>query len=159
MRTLKPTGTVTLLWLALTVLMVSLVLPFVTLSNTAYERNLTIKTFQALNCDGQAQNTQQLTYAFTAAANSKTPFVLFISPDFVHFSYTDPGPIITFLKPWLSQPAYFKYEGKPFVSSFWGQGLDWNAVRAEVGSLYVVPYYVASSAAANDAAVDGLFSW
>lgn len=64
------------------------------------------------------------------------------------------------LKPWLTQPAQFRYEDKPFVSSFWGQGTDWEAVRKAVGmELYVVPYYYASTAAAESKGVDGLFSW
>lgn len=121
----------------------------------------------ALNCDGQAQNAVQLGYAYSAASDfnsalpsGSTPFNLFISPDFTHYSHTDPGPVATLLKPWLQQSAQFVYDGKPFVSGFWGQGTDWDAIRQQVGSdLYVVPYYWASTAAAGDQGVDGLFSW
>lgn len=83
-----------------------------------------------------------------------------MSPDFTHYSYTDPAPVAALLKPWLNQTAQFRYDGKPFVSGFCGQGTDWTAVRSQVGmDLYVVPYYDASSAAVNDEGVDGLFSW
>jgi glucan endo-1,3-alpha-glucosidase len=52
------------------------------------------------------------------------------------------------------------YNDKAFVSSFWGQGTDWASVKSSVGKdLYVVPYYCASEAAADDTGVDGLFSW
>ena len=41
-----------------------------------------------------------------------------------------------------------------------GQGLDWDTVRTEVSmDLYVVPYYEASTDAAGDKGVNGLFSW
>ncbi|WVQ81263.1 hypothetical protein IAT38_003386 [Cryptococcus sp. DSM 104549] len=114
----------------------------------------------ALNCDGQDTNQQQLTYAFQAASASSAPFKLFISPDFVHFSYSDPAPVSAFLKPWVTEDAYFQYEGKPFVSSFWGEGTDWEAVTTSVGTdLYVVPFYYASQAAAETKGVNGLFSW
>ncbi|WRT69078.1 uncharacterized protein IL334_006061 [Kwoniella shivajii] len=112
----------------------------------------------ALNCDGQDTNAQQLQYAFTAA--SSLNFKLFISPDFVHYSYTDPGPVSELLKPYLSESAYFQYEGKPFVSSFWGEGIDWVQIGENVGvDLYVCPYYKSSQAAADTPGLDGLFSW
>nr|XP_018259199.1 uncharacterized protein I303_08127 [Kwoniella dejecticola CBS 10117]OBR81357.1 hypothetical protein I303_08127 [Kwoniella dejecticola CBS 10117] len=112
----------------------------------------------ALNCDGQDTNAQQLQYAFTAASNSN--FKLIISPDFVHYSYEDPGPVSELLKPWVTQLGYFQYEGKPFVSSFWGEGTDWVKVRENVGvELYVCPYDYASQAAVDTPGLDGLFSW
>jgi len=122
---------------------------------------------QALNCDSQSANTQQLTYAYTAAAShntvlspNQTPFNLFVSPDFMHYSTSDPTSVAGLLKPWLNESAQFQYEGKPFVSSFMGQGVDWDSVRKQVGmDLYVIPYYPVSSAAVSDAGVDGLFSW
>ncbi|OCF56454.1 hypothetical protein L486_06398 [Kwoniella mangroviensis CBS 10435] len=112
----------------------------------------------ALNCDGQDANAQQLQYAFTAASSSN--FKLFISPDFVHYSYEDPGPVSELLKLWVTQGAYFQFDGKPFVSSFWGEGTDWVKVRENVGvDLYVCPYYYASQAAVDTPGLDGLFSW
>ncbi|WVQ63891.1 uncharacterized protein L199_002047 [Kwoniella botswanensis] len=112
----------------------------------------------ALNCDGQDTNAQQLQFAFTAASSSN--FKLFISPDFVHYSYEDPGPVSELLKPWVTQGAYFRYDGKSFVSSFWGEGTDWVKVRENVGvDLYVCPYYYASQAAVDTPGLDGLFSW
>ncbi|WVW79367.1 hypothetical protein I302_101335 [Kwoniella bestiolae CBS 10118] len=112
----------------------------------------------ALNCDGQDTNAQQLQFAFTAASSSN--FKLFISPDFVHYSYEDPGPVSELLKPWVTQASYFQFEGKLFVSSFWGEGTDWVKVRENVGvELYVCPYYYASQAAADTPGLDGLFSW
>ncbi|ODN95835.1 hypothetical protein L198_04453 [Cryptococcus wingfieldii CBS 7118] len=114
----------------------------------------------ALNCDGQDANAQQLTFAFKAASASSTPFKLFISPDFVHYSTEDHEPVSDLLKSWITEDAYFRYNDKPFVSSFWGEGTDWEAVRTDVGQdLYVVPYYYASQSAAGTKGVDGLFSW
>ncbi|WVR09784.1 hypothetical protein IAU60_006860 [Kwoniella sp. DSM 27419] len=112
----------------------------------------------ALNCDRQDSIAVQLKYAFTAAA--ATDFKLFISPDFVHYDPDDSGPVSDLLRPWLSEPAYFRYDNRPFVSSFWGEGTDWIRVSESVGSrLYIVPYYYASQTAVDTPGLDGLFSW
>ena len=119
---------------------------------------------QALNCDGGEANTRHLGDAYAAAEafneDSDTPFYLFISADFVHFSTKDPAPLSAFLKPWLSKPAQYKVDDKPFVSTFLGQGIDWETVSRSVGQeLYVVPYYYASQEAADTRGISGLFSW
>ncbi|ODN74466.1 hypothetical protein L202_06852 [Cryptococcus amylolentus CBS 6039] len=114
----------------------------------------------ALNWDGQDANAQQLALAFKAASALSTPFKLFISPDFVHYSTEDHEPVSDLLKSWITEDAYFRYNDKSFVSSFWGEGTDWEAVETDVGQdLYVVPYYYASQSAAGTKGVDGLFSW
>ena len=120
---------------------------------------------KALNCDGGEANTRHLGDAYAAAEdynnqNTDAPFYLFISADFVHFSTEDPKPLSAFLKPWFSKPAAYKVDGKPFVSTFLGQGTDWEAVAKTVGQeLYVVPYYYASKKAADTEGISGLFSW
>ncbi|KAK4687685.1 glucan endo-1,3-alpha-glucosidase, partial [Tremellales sp. Uapishka_1] len=120
----------------------------------------------ALNCDGSDVVTAQLPHAFAAAESynaalpsGSTPFQLFISPDFVHYSTSDPSAIVDLLRPYLSSSAYFIYENKPFTSSFEGYGTDWSGIGTSLGKeLYAVPYYEAASQA-SDAGVDGVFSW
>ncbi|KAK4688116.1 glucan endo-1,3-alpha-glucosidase, partial [Tremellales sp. Uapishka_1] len=51
-------------------------------------------------------------------------------------------------------------DGKPFVSSFIGDGFDWGAVATGVGKeIYAVPFWQASSANAGNSGLSGLFSW
>ncbi|WWC73088.1 uncharacterized protein I206_107053 [Kwoniella pini CBS 10737] len=114
----------------------------------------------ALNCDGQETNNQQLQYAFKAATSCSKSFKLFISPDFVHYSISDPQQVSDLLKSFISESAYFNYQGKPFVSSFWGEGIDWIKIEENLGKdLYICPYYYASQSAVETPGLDGLFSW
>lgn len=78
----------------------------------------------------------------------------------MHFSPDNPGQVASFIEPYLDLPAQFKYDNKPFVSTFQGEGTDWKKVGQDVGrDLYVVPYYYASQKAASDNSISGLFSW
>ena len=78
----------------------------------------------------------------------------------MHYSTSDPEAVAALLKPWVNEPAQLRYNGKPFVSSFGGQGMDWVSVKNQVGTdLYLSPYHLPTSSPLNATGVDGLFSW
>ncbi|KAL7421003.1 hypothetical protein Q5752_003887 [Cryptotrichosporon argae] len=121
----------------------------------------------ALNCDDDDSTATQLGYAYAAAEaynaglnSSQTPFVLFVSPDFTHYSASDPASVGALLAPVLSSSAQLTVDGKAFVSSFEGDGLDWAAVATATGQeIYAVPYYQDYAAYVDDDGISGLFSW
>lgn len=90
----------------------------------------------------------------------QTPFHLFVSVDFLHFSVDNPGAVADLVRPIINSPAQYVYENKAFISSFEGKGINWKAVGSALGkTLYSVPYYSSREKNAGDSTVDGLFSW
>jgi len=64
------------------------------------------------------------------------------------------------LKRYVGHSAQFRVDGKPFVSTFIGDGFDWLGVARLVGEeLYAVPYWAATAGNAQNAGLAGLFSW
>lgn len=119
--------------------------------------------------------------AFIAAQN--TGFKLFISFDYtglcisasvifrqhallkIHLGGTAPWPegnVISLLNTYKASSAYYKYLGKPFVSTFEGvdNSADWTAIKAQTGCFFVPSWSsLGPQAAVARGTADGLFSW
>ncbi len=53
---------------------------------------------------------------------------------------------------YINHPAQLKIDGKPFVSTFIGDGFDWAGVAKQLGTeLYSVPFWQPSQDAAQNA--------
>ncbi|KAL5453085.1 hypothetical protein PMIN06_005646 [Paraphaeosphaeria minitans] len=91
-------------------------------------------------------------------------FGLFFSFDHNHFS--SPSEYTEYLKPLLSRPSYFKYAGKPLVSTFNGDSVTdgiWAEFKAAVGEVLLIPGFSAAVPGpdffATRTALDGVFHW
>ncbi|KAL5450847.1 hypothetical protein PMIN05_000734 [Paraphaeosphaeria minitans] len=91
-------------------------------------------------------------------------FGLFFSFDHNHFS--SPSEYTEYLKPLLSRPSYFKYAGKPLVSTFNGDSVTdgiWAEFKAAVGEVLLIPGFSAAIPGpdffATRTALDGVFHW
>jgi hypothetical protein len=61
---------------------------------------------------------------------------------------------------YMDRPSQLKIDGKPYVSTFIGDGFDWSAVEKQVGKpIYSVPFWLPSSENAGNKGLSGLFSW
>jgi len=110
----------------------------------------------ALNIGPDVSNTQ-LEYAYDSAA--RIGMKVFISFDFNDglFSTGDAKAVGDRIKAFKDKPAQLIVDGKPFVSTFVGQGLNVAAVKAAAGSdLFFVPNWPANS---DQTGTDGLFNW
>ncbi|WVQ85054.1 hypothetical protein IAT38_007218 [Cryptococcus sp. DSM 104549] len=113
----------------------------------------------ALNIGVDWYSQDQLDMAY-AAAEGMDDFKLFISFDFNWYTITNTTGVANMLKRYVGSSAQLRVDGKPFVSTFIGDGFDWSETAAQVGEeLYAVPFYQPSAETANDAGVSGLFSW
>ncbi|ORX37242.1 glycoside hydrolase [Kockovaella imperatae] len=112
----------------------------------------------ALNIGVDPYTQQQLTLAYAAA--EAVGFYCFISFDFNWWSTGDTAGVANMLKQFISSPAAYKVDGKPFVSSFIGDGFNWGACAAAVGEpLYAVPFFQPTPSLATDDGLAGSFSW
>lgn len=112
----------------------------------------------ALNIGVDDYTQKQLDLAFTAA--EVVDFQLFISFDFNWYSISDTNGVSTMLKRYMDKPQQYKVDGKPFVSTFVGDGFDWGAVEQQVGKeVHSVPFYEPSASNADLTSLSGLFSW
>lgn len=77
------------------------------------------------------------------------------------FSTSNTGPVIDILRQFASHPAQHRVGSSAFVSTFAGDGFDWQAVRSALSStpLYIMPNWQPSGENAANPGVDGLFSW
>ncbi|KAK1445514.1 glycosyl hydrolase family 71 [Colletotrichum cuscutae] len=117
----------------------------------------------ALNmAKGEPMNAKAIADAFSNA--EALGFKLFFS-----FDYAGRGPfskeeVITWINKYVSSSAYFRYQGKPFVSTFEGpdQAEDWVDIKATTGCFFIPDWSSlgADPAVAKASGVaDGLFSW
>lgn len=112
----------------------------------------------ALNIGVDPYTEAQLDLGYAAA--QKVGFEVFISFDFNWYKVSDVSGVANMLKRYASYPAQFMVDGKPFVSTFIGDGFDWVAVAKQVGrELYAVPYWTPTQDNANNEGLSGLFSW
>lgn len=112
----------------------------------------------ALNIGTDDYTQKQLDLAFSAA--EVVDFDLFISFDFNWYSISDVDGVSTMFKRYMDKPKQYKVDGKPFVSTFIGDGFDWGAVEQQVGKpIHSVPFYEPSAANADLPSLSGLFSW
>jgi len=131
----------------------------------------TIALAQSIGIDAFAVNvgndpTHQINFQkFLNAANAKN-FKLFISLD------TDAIPDINMLSSWVNNfvdnPAYFRYNNRPFVSTFGGDGrgssfwTNWKNNNVGSKNIYFCPNFFGDDLAANYdkfPSIDCLFSW
>ncbi|KAK8858755.1 hypothetical protein IAR55_002984 [Kwoniella newhampshirensis] len=114
----------------------------------------------ALNIGVDDYSQKQLDLAYSAAEQISGGFDLFISFDFNWYKISQTAEVATMLKRYVDKPNQLKVDGKPFVSSFIGDGFDWSAAASQVGQeLYAVPYFQPTADNANNAGLSGLFSW
>jgi hypothetical protein len=99
----------------------------------------------ALNMGPDVTNTQ-LDFAYESAA--RVGIKVFISFDFNDglFSINDPNAVAERIRVFKDKPAQLVVDGKPFVSTFAGPGLNVAAVEAAAGSdIFFLPnWYVTS---------------
>ena len=113
----------------------------------------------ALNIGVDPYSQEQLDLAYDAAGQVGG-FEMFISFDFNWYSIGDTAGVGNMMKRYVDKPAQLLVDGKPFVSSFIGDGFDWSAAAKVVGrEIYAVPFFQPTSGAAADPSVSGLFSW
>lgn len=146
-----------------------------------------VRDAKALGVDAFALNIQNVVdswaldaikYLFQAA--SENDFGLFFSFDMAVLNEQDPGSFLPVFEQYATNENYYKFENKPFVSTFNGgimqNGGDWTRnLREGMEADGVSPYFVSdfglyssSSASASSSimgslrtysAVDGVFSW
>jgi hypothetical protein len=101
--------------------------------------------------------------AIFSVAESKG-FKLFFS-----FDYAGRGPwasdtVSGLITKWAQSSAYYRYQGRPFVSTFEGpkQADEWIAIKASTGCFFVPDWSSLGAAGAMRACggcADGLFNW
>jgi glucan endo-1,3-alpha-glucosidase len=113
----------------------------------------------------------QVSKAFTAAETSNSSFKLFFSFDYLGGGAPWPAAgensVISYLNQYKDSKHYFRYRGKPFVSTFEGVNnvQDWEpggTIRSAVGDLYFVPDWSRLGPQGIKAHLDkiqGAFSW
>ena len=111
----------------------------------------------ALNIGVDSFTDTQLTYAYESAA--KNNMNVFISFDFNWFTISNTSSVGAMIKIYGSQPAQLKVDGKIFVSSFAGDGLDLDAVASAAGmsrdEIFFAPNFQPNALAS----ADGLLNW
>nr|XP_019045434.1 hypothetical protein I302_05824 [Kwoniella bestiolae CBS 10118]OCF24364.1 hypothetical protein I302_05824 [Kwoniella bestiolae CBS 10118] len=113
----------------------------------------------ALNIGLDSYSQPQLDLAYKAAEQSGD-FVCFISFDFNWYTVDNVTGVSDMMKRYNDLPAQFKVDGKPFVSSFIGDGFDWAAVSQGCGQeIYAVPFWAPTQENADNKGLSGLFSW
>ena len=114
----------------------------------------------ALNFAASFSDLSSMSLAFKAAEN--TGFKLFFSFDYAGAGPFEKALVIGWIKLYSGFSPYYKFRGKPFVSTFEGPGnaKDWEEIK-EKTNCFVVPSW--SSLGAKDAlkpgTANGLFSW
>ncbi|KAF1351430.1 glycosyl hydrolase family 71 protein [Delphinella strobiligena] len=99
---------------------------------------------------------------YAAAEQYDHDFTLFLSFDYGVVPNWDPLTVVTYINRYSNSSAQFKYNGKPFVSTFegWEHASDWASIKTQTGAFFIPDY---SSQGASGAAalpnVDGLLSW
>lgn len=111
----------------------------------------------ALNIGTDDYTEKQLNYAYESAG--RNGIKCFISFDFNWWPNNNAQGIGKLIAQYISHPAQLKVDGKTFVSTFVGDGLDVSAVRAASGGeLYFAPNF-RPSPSTNLASVDCAFNW
>lgn len=116
----------------------------------------------ALNTAYKQGDDPQYELAFQAAASSN--FQVFFSFDYAGNGVWPKDDVISILQHYGSNSAHYRYNGKPFVSTFEGpeRASDWTAIKQSV-DCFLVPDW--SSLGAKPAlelengVADGLFAW
>jgi hypothetical protein len=118
-------------------------------------KDLGIDAF-ALNIGTDSYTDTQLQYAYTSASNNGMK--VFLSFDFNWWSTEDGSAVGAKIKQYASFPSQLKVDGKVFVSSFSGDGLDVAAMTSAAGqSLFFAPNFHPGQGDFSD--VQGALNW
>lgn len=134
-----------------------------TYQQSDYEADMTLAKSKgidgfALNIGVDPYTQAQLDLAYAAAA--AVIFEVFISFDFNWYQVGETSGVATMLSRYVNSPAQLLVDGKPYVSSFIGDGFDWAGVASQVGrELYAVPFWQPSASNAANSGLEGQFSW
>ncbi|KAK7038792.1 hypothetical protein VNI00_010680 [Paramarasmius palmivorus] len=114
----------------------------------------------ALNIGLDPYTDTQIDLAYAAA--SQNSFKVFISFDFNWYHVSQVSDIARKIAKYAHQPSQLRVDNQAFVSSFAGDGLDVNALRAQVrayggGEIYFAPNIHPGQA--NFGVVDGALNW
>ncbi|KAJ7478355.1 putative alpha-1,3-glucanase/mutanase [Mycena latifolia] len=110
----------------------------------------------ALNIGTDPFTDQQLGFAYESAANNGMK--VFISFDFNWYTTAQGAEVGAKIAQYAGLPAQLLVDGKVFVSSFAGDGLDVGAVRAAAGrEIYFAPNY--HPGPGDFSAIDGALNW
>ncbi|KAJ5630913.1 alpha-1-3-glucanase/mutanase [Penicillium longicatenatum] len=119
-------------------------------------KSLGIDAF-ALNIGVDPYTDQQLEFAYQSAATNNMK--VFLSFDFNWWNVGQASAIGQKIAQYGSKPAQLMVDGKIFVSSFSGDGLDVAALRAAVGKpIFFAPNFHPATGT-NISPVDGLLNW
>ncbi|KAE8379600.1 glycoside hydrolase [Aspergillus bertholletiae] len=88
-------------------------------------------------------------------------FKLFFSFDYAGNGSWPKKDTIDLMNKYKDHPAYYKYNSKPFMSTFEGAtSNDWPEIKNQTGAFFMPDFSsIGPQAAANKSYVDGLFSW
>ncbi|KAF1358648.1 hypothetical protein EJ07DRAFT_123032 [Lizonia empirigonia] len=92
-------------------------------------------------------------------------FGLFFSFDHAAGHLSDPNQYADYLKKYTGKTSYFKYNGKPVVSTFGGESVpnsQWSSFKSKVGDVLIIPGFYQvdpSSAFTNRNSIEGVFNW
>ena len=111
----------------------------------------------ALNIGVDSYTAAQLDLAYESANNNGMS--VFISFDFNWYSQTNTSGIGETIAAYASKPAQLKVDGKVFVSTFAGDGLDLDAVTASSGIARDGLFFAPNWQPPNLASADALFNW
>ena len=111
----------------------------------------------ALNIGTDSYTGDQLDYAYQSAANNGMK--VFISFDFNWYTTAQASDIGQLIKTYGGQSSQLKVDGKIFVSSFQGDGLDLGAVASASGYLRTDLFFAPNFESQNLGSADALFNW
>lgn len=110
---------------------------------------------------GEETNKASLDNAF-AAANALGGFKLFFSLDYAGNGPWPQEDATAIINKFKDNGAYFKFNGKPLVSTFEGpnQASDWNKIKPATGCFFIPSFSsYGAKKAMETGVVDGLFNW
>lgn len=111
----------------------------------------------ALNIGTNDFTDTQLGYAYTSAANNGMK--VFLSIDFNWYSTGATTAVAQKVTQYMNLPAQLMVDGKPFVSTFVGDGLNVAALRNAIGTpIYFAPNFHPSYGT-DLSLVDAAFNW
>lgn len=129
-----------------------------------------IKDAKALGLDAFAMNIDHLESWATNTVDrlfkhaDELGFGLFFSFD--HNYFNNPATYAQYLKPFISKKSYYKYNGKPLVSTFGGESVSnqqWSDLKKTVGDIALVPGFFKATPSDNPldskSNLDGIFNW
>lgn len=118
-------------------------------------KDLGIDAF-ALNVGNDDYADQQLGYAYQSAA--KAGMKVFISFDFNWWGIKDSNAVAAMLKAHANSPGQLKVDGKVFVSTFAGDGLEVDTIKAAAGQdIYFAPNFKPDEG--DFSSIDAAFNW